>query len=328
MAECIDLAHEHVGRTGRFPAFGTAVLNDAKETVVTRPGSSESTFVSSLCSNPANTSTIVSPVEPSLSEIEQFLHNRKSRHFRTAVFGALHPASTQAGRATDLLRENGVVVNLLDYSPVVSEADRRWWVWARDERPYIHLKISLSTDGAVVINRRTPTRLASPPSHRYVHRLRGQHDGLLIGAGTVRQDDPQMTYRGDEGYSQPTKIILSRTGLLSKSLKVFEGAAPIVVQPDHIRSRVRALARAGLTSILVEGGLMTYRLFLDRLLWDELSLVWTPVVSTKDSEYLDRRLPMGRISQVGNDIWETVRVRVVNRVRRSSASQRDYRAGN
>ena len=315
MDQCLRVAYECVGRTGWLPAYGAATIGDNRDLVIVRPNCSASGFLSLLNVTTGNPASIFSPVEPSLREAQELLGNEASDGVYRAIFGSPHPAQSQSGKAAHLLKRRGVEVYTLDYSSMTSEADRRWWVWARDERPYIHLKISLSKDGAVVINRKRPTRMASPDSHLLVHRLRGQHDALLVGARTIREDDPQMTYRGEEGYPAPQKIIFSQTQQFNPTLKVFQGAQPLILNPDCVMPGLKQMAQSGITSILVEGGLSTYRFFLDRSLWDELSLVWTQVASAENSEYLDRRLPIGEISAVGPDTWETVKVRIENQVR-------------
>lgn len=150
-------------------------------------------------------------------------------------------------------------------------------------RPRITLKLATSLDGRVAAADRSSRWVTGPGARRDAHRLRAMSDAVLVGAGTVRDDDPSLTVRlrGHGGY-QPLRIVLDGSGKIDVAAKVFDGAAPLlmattakvdrdrqsawraagaeVVELPNQDGRVdlRALAtelgRRGANELLVEGG--------------------------------------------------------------------------
>ncbi len=296
------------GRTGTFPAVRSAAYHDGQLIGLSEPSNVCSSLLRLLREqNDLTHSVIVCPIEPEVGESSEIAHLAIVKGVRSFVFGALHPSPSLRGQVTDILKGSGLAIYDLAQDALVSEVDRRFWVWAAYGRSYVHLKISLSREGMIVPVVGQKSHMAGPESKKRIHRLRGIYDGLLVGAATVRMYDSQMTYRGDEGLSQPKKIILSTSGILDAGLAAFKGEAPIISSETDTLKLTRELGRKNITGILVEGGYRVYRWFIEQRTVDEVSLVWTGTSGGPTGLMLPAGIPYGSLRNVGDDMWENIR---------------------
>jgi len=151
-------------------------------------------------------------------------------------------------------------------------------------RPLVTLKLAATLDGRIAVGRAAPHEwITGAAARRLVHGLRDISDAVLVGAGTVRADDPRLTCRLPGGRS-PVRIVLAgpRLALPRRAQVLAKGGPPTwVVAPVGTkrgmvaalcrrgvevlllparRGRVRfpallqALGARGLTSLLIEGG--------------------------------------------------------------------------
>jgi diaminohydroxyphosphoribosylaminopyrimidine deaminase/5-amino-6-(5-phosphoribosylamino)uracil reductase len=89
------------------------------------------------------------------------------------------------------------------------------------------------------------------------HRLRSQVDAILIGAETLRKDNPKLTVRGIRGARQPWRIVVTRSGRLPKDAHLFTDEfrdRTLVYRGKSLRMVLRDLGRRQITSVLIEGG--------------------------------------------------------------------------
>lgn len=78
-------------------------------------------------------------------------------------------------------------------------------------RPHLTLKLAVSLDGRIATASGESRWITGPPARRMVHALRARHDAVLVGGGTARADDPELTVRDMGADRQPTRIVVSRT---------------------------------------------------------------------------------------------------------------------
>ncbi len=150
--------------------------------------------------------------------------------------------------------------------------------------PLVTLKLATTIDGRIATASGESRWITGPDARRYVHSLRLTHDAVMVGAGTARADDPDLTARDIGATHQPVRIVLdrllthapdSRLGRTAQASPVWlihgpdapaparaawaaTGATLIVcpVQTGHLdlTAALHALADRGLTRILCEGG--------------------------------------------------------------------------
>ncbi len=170
----------------------------------------------------------------------------------------------------------------------------------------ITLSVATSRDGA--INDMSDSRLvlSSAEDWSEVYRLRSEHDAILIGAQTLREDNPTLGLKGmcdSQGrlVREPLRVIVSGAGAISPELRLFhKGDSPIIIfstieRPELIGAQVivaqkidvpfivTELEKRGVYSIFVEGGCSILNLFLNSGVVDELRVACNPDVVVGDS---------------------------------------------
>lgn len=120
----------------------------------------------------------------------------------------------------------------------------------RRGRPLVTLKLAMTLDGRIATESGESQWITGPAARTHVHAQRALHDAVMVGAGTARADDPQLTVRGMGHVPQPVRIVLSRhLNLPANGALARGGAAVWVVHGDAPSERVAAFQDAGLTLI-------------------------------------------------------------------------------
>jgi diaminohydroxyphosphoribosylaminopyrimidine deaminase / 5-amino-6-(5-phosphoribosylamino)uracil reductase len=134
------------------------------------------------------------------------------------VAGTLDP--TLHGGAAEL-REHRVEVVVAE-DPAARELIEVFARAATLERPYVALKMAMSLDGAIASRPGVAERLGSEEERRYVRELRIAYDAVMVGAGTVRVDDPQLTVRPPHQRHRPfVRVVACETQGVPAHSRVF-----------------------------------------------------------------------------------------------------------
>ncbi len=195
-------------------------------------------------------------------------------------------------------------------------------------------QLGQSLDGRIATEAGRSQFISGTQGLAHLHRLRALVDAVVVGAGTVRADDPQLTVRHCTGPS-PVRVVIDPDGRLPAAARLFtddgvprlaiirrDAATPAMRGVEAVRlpdqegvfapaDIVAALAARGLRRILIEGGALTLSRFvaagcLDRLhvvvapmiLGDGLPGLRLPLLDPVDSA---RRVPM-RIHPLGEEV--------------------------
>ncbi|MCU1383141.1 MAG: hypothetical protein JWL71_1838 [Acidobacteria bacterium] len=161
-----------------------------------------------------------------------------------------------------------------------------------------------SLDGFIATHAGESQYVTGEENIRHLHRMRALCDAVIVGAGTVAADDPQLTTRHVEG-SSPVRVVLDPTRRLAEHYKVFNdesaetlyvctralaregethvGRAAIVALdegPDgvDVAQVLRELRARGCHRIFVEGGGVTVSMFLEANLLDRLHIAIAPLL--------------------------------------------------
>jgi len=157
------------------------------------------------------------------------------------VIGTPDPNPRTARAGLVRLRAAGVSLDVVD-----DEWSRRlvaeFAVSSARMRPYLRLKMASSLDGCIAPRPGEPYWLTGHEARAYVRELRARHDAVLVGAGTVRADDPQLTVRPAFARRKPyRRVIVCEDAAVPTERAVFadvEGYAPtIVLAPAGLRAR-------------------------------------------------------------------------------------------
>ena len=145
------------------------------------------------------------------------------------------------------------------------------------KRPYVILKLAVSADGKIAAGPRQRTAISGPEAKARVHLLRAQCDAILVGMGTVLADDPELTCRlpGLENRS-PVPFVISRDRELPPDSRLARvGAEVLRGSPAEVAAD---LALRGINRLMVEGGAITAKSFLDAGMVNELQLFQSPLI--------------------------------------------------
>ncbi|MEZ5125821.1 MAG: bifunctional diaminohydroxyphosphoribosylaminopyrimidine deaminase/5-amino-6-(5-phosphoribosylamino)uracil reductase RibD [Thermoleophilia bacterium] len=184
------------------------------------------------------------------------------------------------GRGLERLRRAGVDVVLLD-DPWAARARKQNAAFVKFHAtglPLITYKAAITLDGKVAGARGDARWISCLESRRVVHRMRATCDAVMVGAGTLRRDDPELNVRLAEGRD-PVRVIVTRSGILPPASKVLatahsiptvviaerceegtrrllsaRGAELIEVGDGGLREGLAQLTRLGLLDVLCEGG--------------------------------------------------------------------------
>ncbi len=139
---------------------------------------------------------------------------------RRVVVAAVDPNPKVNGRGIEVLKKAGIEVEVGLMAAEAEAVNPGHHKAHRTGLPYVILKLALNPDGTM-----PSRRVTGPEATRLVHRLRGEVCAVLVGAGTVRADDPLLTPREVYAPLKPLRIVLSGRGSVSPEAKVFNGDA-------------------------------------------------------------------------------------------------------
>ena len=137
------------------------------------------------------------------------------------VLGATDPNPRHSGRGIRALRAAGIEVTegiLAAECGRLNEAFNKWIVTGQ---PFVIAKCGMSLDGRLTRSPNEKRWMTSPEARRHARQLRAQVDAIVIGAETLRQDNPRLTARGTRNARQPWRVVLSRSGKLPRAAHLF-----------------------------------------------------------------------------------------------------------
>jgi len=156
------------------------------------------------------------------------------------------------------------------------------------DRPYTVVSCAISVDGC--LDDCSPRRLilSGPQDLDEVDELRASVDAILVGAGTIRADNPRLLVRSPDRVAartarglteQPLRVTMTRRGALDAAARFFTGPGESVVyQGDDLtlEAVLLSLAQRSIASVLIEGGSAILASALACGLADELRLAVAP----------------------------------------------------
>ena len=126
------------------------------------------------------------------------------------VVATIDPDPRVSGKGIELLKASGVDVEVGVEGDAV-RAQLAPYIWQRvTGRPYVVAKIASTIDGVVAMADGTSQWITGPEARRDAHVLRAQSQAIIVGAGTVRSDDPSLTARLDDIVIEPLRVVLGR----------------------------------------------------------------------------------------------------------------------
>jgi diaminohydroxyphosphoribosylaminopyrimidine deaminase/5-amino-6-(5-phosphoribosylamino)uracil reductase len=201
---------------------------------------------------------------------------------RNVVIGAIDVNPRHSGKGIVQLQNAGVSVRdgiLADDCAQINEAFNKWIV---TERPFVIAKCGMSLDGRLTRPAGESSWITGTFARRHAHQLRAQVDAILVGAKTVRSDNPRLTVRGVRGARQPWRVVLTDSGRLPQRAYLFSdefSSRTLIYQREPLAAVLADLGRRGVTSVLIEGGGNVLGQAVDARLIDKLQLYLGPMLT-------------------------------------------------
>ena len=200
------------------------------------------------------------------------------------VIGMIDPNPKESGRGAEFLRSKGISVEVGVLEERCHELNKGYVKFIQTGLPFITLKIAQTLDGRIATSTGHSKWVTSEEARKMGHRLRSKHDAVLVGIGTVLNDDPHLTLHDTRGplprrivldsklrvpldsnviadeIANRTIIVTSSEASKEKVQRIVERGSTVMVlnanENGHIPQDVlwKELGDLGITSVLVEGG--------------------------------------------------------------------------
>jgi diaminohydroxyphosphoribosylaminopyrimidine deaminase/5-amino-6-(5-phosphoribosylamino)uracil reductase len=254
------------------------------------------------------------------------------------VIAGLDPNPKVAGKGVELLKKYGIQVTTGILEQENLNLNRFYYHFVKTGTPYVTIKIARSVDGFISDDPSRSFRLTGKESVARVHTWRSEYDAVLVGAGTVNIDNPQLTVRAVKGRN-PAKVILSGNLSVKAHQDIFSGnnnGNTILITAKgsdpklilDLRDRgvqvleveksergyiagttiLKILAISNITSVLIEGGSRVFSHFIKEKTFNAIQIFIAPKIlgqGVKDINIaMDQsiRLQLNEVEMLGNDL--------------------------
>ena len=294
---CIELASKEIGNTYPNPLVGCVIVHENK---IIGEGShktygDEHAEVNAINSvndkNLLAKSTLYVNLEPcnhygKTPPCSDLILKYK---IKNVVIGSIDPNKTVKGGGIEKLESNGCNVT---YGILKNECDylnKRFFTYHKQKRPYVILKWAESNDGFIspFKSKREVYWISGEKSKKLSHKWRSEEHSILVGVQTIIDDNPILTTRLVRGKN-PIRIVLDPNSRIPINSKVFSKDSKTIilsktennsieknikiVNYDKIEFILRLLYDLKIQSVIIEGGAITIKNFLDSDTWDSIRI--------------------------------------------------------
>jgi diaminohydroxyphosphoribosylaminopyrimidine deaminase / 5-amino-6-(5-phosphoribosylamino)uracil reductase len=169
------------------------------------------------------------------------------------LVGVLDPDDQVSGRGVATLRDAGIEVETGILVDAITEQLTPYLHHRRTGRPYVIVKLATTVDGRTAAPDGSSRWITSHDARRDTHQLRAESQAILVGAGTIRSDDPELTTRLVDG-PDPRRVVL---GAAAPDAKVH----PCLEWRGELTDLLDRLGDEGVLQLMVEGGSSTVAQF-------------------------------------------------------------------
>jgi diaminohydroxyphosphoribosylaminopyrimidine deaminase/5-amino-6-(5-phosphoribosylamino)uracil reductase len=223
----------------------------------------------------------------------------------SVVVGATDPNPRHRGRGIEILQNAGINVRRGVLAEECARLNEAFNKWIATGIPFVIAKCGMSMDGRLTRPKREGRWITSAAARKHAQRLRAASDAILVGAETVRTDNPQLTVRGIRRFRHPLRVVMTRSGKLPGRARLFSdrhAKSTLVCRNEPLAAVLADLGKKDVVSVMIEGGGDILGHALDQRLIDKVQVYIAPILtgggvpafagegarSTSDSARLDR----------------------------------------
>jgi diaminohydroxyphosphoribosylaminopyrimidine deaminase/5-amino-6-(5-phosphoribosylamino)uracil reductase len=194
------------------------------------------------------------------------------------VIAMRDPHEIAAG-GVEKLREAGIEVATGVLEPEARKLNEIFIHAVTHQRPFVLLKAGMTLDGKLATVTRQSRWITSDAARQKSLELREEYDAILTGAGTIVDDNPQLTRRLGLASTPWTRIILDRRRLVPADTTVLtDGGKTIHITEDvDLDALLADLYTRGIHSLIVEGGSNVLSSFVRQQLWQKMIVFIAPM---------------------------------------------------
>lgn len=235
------------------------------------------------------------------------------------VYGLVDPNPLVKGQGARILRDAGLKCDLYrDAFGAQLEAELEEsceiFLWNfRHKKPFVSLKAAASLDGRIALADGTSQWITGPAAREKGHELRAHHDAVLIGSGTLVNDDPSLDVRHPRITKRNKVVVLGRPERAKErawNLQRSHAADEVFWLSDaNLEVVLEKLWEAGVRSVLVEGGARVSGSFLAAGLVNRLHLFMAPAIMGSSAKTWSEGFVVHKMSEkpvVSNPRWTTL----------------------
>lgn len=307
MKKAFKAAEKGLGYTSPNPAVGAIIVKDGRiiASGYHRKAGLPHAEIEALskAGESARGATLISTLEPCshFGKTPPCVDSIIAAGIKEVVGAIKDPNPEVSGRGYRCLKEAGIEVHEGVLSDYAKEFYRPYFKYITTGLPFVTLKYAQSLDGRIATQSGHSQWISSPQSLEFSHRLRAVNDAIVVGNGTLKKDNPQLTTRLVKG-ANPVRFIVSGSGDLPLEKSIFtDGQAPtfIVTSNQSLRNRLgqfevlhldkdedglslkgmlSRIGEMGLMTVLVEGGSQMLTSFLHQRLADKVIVCIAPMI--------------------------------------------------
>lgn len=208
------------------------------------------------------------------------------------IIGCLDPNPKVAGKGVKMMTASGigVISGILEKESAI--LNKRFFTFITKKRPYLILKWAESRDGFLDKIRTSddelkPNWITNETARMLVHKWRSEEAAIMAGVNTVLADNPRLNLRDWPGKRQPVRVLIDRNERIDSRFNVLDGSQKTIVftlnevpstsEIEYIRIEgntvlediLLMLGEREVISMIVEGGSLLLKSFINSGLWDE-----------------------------------------------------------
>ncbi len=348
MKRALKIAREYKGYTHPNPAVGAVVVKNGKiigEGAHKKAGDLHAERIAILnAKEDVEGSTLYVTLEPCChyGKTPPCTDAIIDGKIRKVVVATLDPNPLVAGKGVEILRKQGIEVEVGLLEEEAKELNEDFFVYIQKNRPFVHIKFAETIDGKIATKTGSSKWITGEEARKFTHILRKEAGAVLVGVGTVLKDNPELTVRHIDALKQPKRILIDRFLETPVDFNIFNNKAETILitsekaeksklaqleKRENIKIYILPLENGKfkiehildllkeeqIIHILVEGGKGLITSFIKEKMFDKISAFIAPKIIGEDGisvvgelgvENINEaiQLKTKKIQQLGNDI--------------------------
>ena len=287
MREALRIARNAEGRTSPNPLVGAVIVRDGKiiaEGWHRQAGTPHAEIHAlNMAGDLARGSTLYVILEPCshFGRTPPCAKKIVEAGIKRVVAAMSDPNPKVSGRGFEILRQAGIEVEVGLLEDSARQLNENFLKWVTQKLPFVTMKFACSLDGKIATSTGESQWISCEESRKFSHHLRDINDAILVGAGTVLADNPNLTTRLVNGKNPVRVIVDSNAKIpLDSNVVIDKSARTIIATTSNapaekisalknfgveiittgngervdLKILMRELAEREITSVLVEGG--------------------------------------------------------------------------